>query len=232
MRNPLLLLRRPTGASRAEVVLHLRWRVRWQAPAHGRHRHGRLRAVKRARKPRMLPAMRLDSASLARLRDELQRRGALPSLPPLPGLLPVPIPELDVLATVERIAPICEALYLLMMADQVSDAREQQLRRGAVRALTGGSLRSAVINDMLARFAAAQRTHGRDQRLAQVTAQLAADRQDAEAAFTLASVMAIADETPEPREEALLEELREQLGISGARARTLLGEAGVASPAP
>lgn len=176
--------------------------------------------------------MRLDNASLARLRDELHRRGALPSLPPLPGLLPLPIPEPDVLATVERIAPICEALYLLMMADQVSDAREQQLLRGAVRALTGGTLRTAVINDMLARFAAAQRTHGRDQRLAQVTAQLAADRQDAEAAFTLASVMAIADETPEAREEALLEELREQLGISGARARTLLGEAGVASSAP
>jgi tellurite resistance protein len=168
--------------------------------------------------------MRLDSATLARLRDELRRRGARVSLPPPAGSPVAPQAAVDVLATMERIAPICEALYLLMVVDEASDAREQEVLRGTARALSDGVLKTAVIDGMLARFQAALEVHGRERRLAQVTAQLAADRHDAEAAFVLASVMAIADETPNERERSLLEELREQLGIPAARAGVLLGE--------
>jgi tellurite resistance protein len=167
--------------------------------------------------------MRLDSRTLARLRDELRSRGARVSLPPPPGGA-APKGSVDTTAIMERVAPICEVLYLLMVADGACDAREQEVLRGSARALTDGVLKTGVIEAMLARFAAALDAHGRDTRLLQVTGQLAADRQDAEAAYMLASVMAIADETPDAREHGLLEELREQLGISSARARVLLGE--------
>jgi DnaJ-domain-containing protein 1 len=167
--------------------------------------------------------MRLDSATLARMRDELRSRGARVSLPPPRGA-PASPASVDVLAIMERVAPICEVLYLLMVADDDFDAREQEVLRGTVRALTDGMLKTTVIEAMLARFEAALEAHGKENRLAQVTAQLSADRQDAEAAFVLASVMAIADESPNERERAMLEELREQLGISSARARALIGE--------
>lgn len=167
--------------------------------------------------------MRLDSTMLARLRDELRQRGARVSLPP-PDSAPAVPASADVLAVMERVAPICEVLYLLMVADHDCDAREQEVLRGTVRALTDGVLKTTVIEAMLARFEAAQDAYGRERRLAQVTAQLSADRQDAEAAYVLASVMAIADERPDERERGMLEELREQLGIPAARARALLGE--------
>ena len=120
--------------------------------------------------------------------------------------------------------PFCEVLYLLMVADEQPDARELDVLRGAVRALTNGRLGSQAIDAQLARFQAALDAQGRDQRLTQLTGQLAADRQDAEAVYMLAAVMAIADETADEREQAALEELREQLGISTQRARVLIGE--------
>jgi tellurite resistance protein len=167
--------------------------------------------------------VRLDSETLLRLRDELRKSGARRSIPPPAPSEPPP----DVLAIVQRVAPMCEVLYLLMVADEHSDERELEVLRGAIRALTEGALRSSVIDAMMARFEAAAREFGRDTRLAQIAALLAADREDAEAAFTLAAVMAIADETPDDRERALLEELRQLLGIKAERAHALLGELGI-----
>jgi hypothetical protein len=178
----------------------------------------------------MLADVHLDSATLARLRDELRRRGARLSAPPRVSSAPAEKASADVLAVMERVAPICEVLYLLMMADETGDAREQELLRGTVRALTDGMLKTRVIDAMLTRFDAALRARGREARLAQVSAQLAADREDAEAAFTLASVMTIADEAPDERERSILEELRELLGITRERARILVGEAGLHDP--
>lgn len=167
--------------------------------------------------------MKLDSDLLARMRDELVHAGQRATVPPTPGRLPVQS-DAERTAVIERVSPICEVLYLLMVADAEQHRNEQELLRGAVRALTDGALRRESIDGMLMRFESALSLHGRDERLTQVTGQLAADRQDAEAAFTLAAVMAIADERAEADEQALLDELRELLGISTKRARTLLGE--------
>jgi len=168
--------------------------------------------------------MRLDSDLLARLRDELVHAGRLSTIPP-PERAAVRQSDADRTALAERVSPLCEVLYLLMVADAEQHLDERSLLRGAVRALTDGALPDASIAAMVARFEATLARHGRDERLVQVTGQLAADRQDAEAAFTLAAVMAIADARTEAQEEALLAELRELLGISAVRARTLLGEA-------
>jgi len=170
--------------------------------------------------------MRLDSATLLELRDQLRLRGERPSLPSGP---PRPADEplsSDASAVVQRVAPMCEVLYLLLLADGQHDAREHGVLRGAIRELTDGALRTQDIEGMLARFDTVLARQSREERLAQVTAQLSADRSDAEASFTLAAVMVIADDRPDEREQQLLEELREQLGISPKRARTLLGEVG------
>ena len=176
-----------------------------------------------------MDGMRLDSALLSRIRDELRHRGERRSTPP-PSAASAPTPEENAIA--QRVMPFCEVLYLLMVADEQPDARELDVLRGAVRALTNGRLGSPAIDRQLARFQSALAMQGREQRLTELTGQLAADRQDAEAAYMLAAVMAIADETPDDREQAMLEELRELLGISARRAHTLLGEAAQLSDEP
>jgi tellurite resistance protein len=172
--------------------------------------------------------MRLDSASLLELRDQLRLRGKRLSLPPSapPRGPDEPLSD-EASAVVQRVAPMCEVLYLLLVADERHDPREYEVLLGAIRALTDGALRKQDIEGMLARFDDRLKHHTREQRLEQVTAHLASDRSDAEAAFTLAAAMVIADETPDQREKAMLQELREQLGISGKRARALLGEVGL-----
>lgn len=174
---------------------------------------------------RILTPMRLDSATLLELRDQLRLQGR----PSLPGGPPRKVGEplsADASAVVQRVAPMCEVLYLLLLADEQRDAREDEVLRGAVRALTEGSLRSVDIDGMLLRFEAALAHQSRDHRLELVTAQLAADRSDAEATLTLAAVMVIADEAPDQRERAMLDDLRQLLGISASRAQVLLGEVG------
>lgn len=171
--------------------------------------------------------MRLDSASLLELRDQLRLRGERPSLPPStpPAGTDRPL-SAESSAVVQRVAPMCEVLYLLLVADERHDPREHEVLRGAIRALTDGALRTQDIEGMLSRFDDRLHHQTREQRLEQVTAQLSSDRSDAEAAFTLAAAMVIADESPDQREKAMLQELRELLGISGKRAQTLLGEVG------
>ncbi len=155
------------------------------------------------------------------LRDELRNRGKHRTV--VPASVPTEAPSVDVIAIVQRVAPICEVLYLLMVADDRTDARELDVMRGAIRVLTENALRSSVITGMLERFEVNANQYGREARLAQVTGQLSADRQDAEAAYTLAAVMAIADESSDEEERAWLEELRQMLGIKPARAAELLG---------
>ncbi|MET0285645.1 MAG: TerB family tellurite resistance protein [Polyangiales bacterium] len=169
--------------------------------------------------------MRLDSETLLRLRDQLRRTGERRTLPP-PTAVASDVPA-DVLAIVQRVAPICEVLYLVMVADERSDEREVEVLRGAIRTLTEDALRGPVVDGMLERFEAAARQFGREARLAQVAAQLSADRPDAEAAFTLAAVMAIADDDPDEQERVWIEELRQMLGVRPARAAELLGELGL-----
>lgn len=167
--------------------------------------------------------MLLDSETLARLRDELIQRGGRTTTPPAADGTPPTEPSPKLRAIMARVAPLCEVLYLLMTADDERHVREQDVLRGAIRALTEGALRKGSIDVLLASYEEALRAHGRERRLAQVSAQLAADREDAEAAFVLAAVMAIADEEAALPERDMLEELRELLGVSEARADVLLG---------
>ena len=173
---------------------------------------------------RMVEAMRLDSARLVELRDQLRMRGSRASISPgsLPESGPSGLPSAAVRAIVLRVSPICEVLYLLSVADGREDTSELELLRGAVRALTDGALPTHEIDGMLAFYAAQLRERTRAERLEQVAALLSADRNDAEAAYMLAAAMVIADGEQESAEHAMLSELRDMLGIAQARARDLL----------
>jgi len=172
------------------------------------------------------PELLLDPATLAQLRHALRERGqpSLPPPPPEPGSAPpAPASADDVHAAAARVAPICELLFLMMSADGHCDDTERELLRGAMRALTDGQLRSAVIEAMLAEFERALVEQGRAARVMHVTAQLSGDRADAEAAFALAAAIALADDVADPREVALLNEVGELLGLSEARQQELIG---------
>jgi len=99
--------------------------------------------------------------------------------------------------------------------------------RGVARMLSGDQLPGAELDLLLEQFEAGYLSDGVDARLETVTSWLAADRDDAEAAFTLAAVMAVADRHLDASEHRVLEELRELLGISPERAEELVSSAAV-----
>ena len=129
-------------------------------------------------------------------------------------------------ALTQRVAPFCEVLYLMMVADGTCDVAERNVLVGVARTLSGDQLSAKQIDAMLTEFEAGYLAEGVDARLASVTSWLGADRDDAEAAFTLAAVMAIADERVDSSEDRILGEFAELLGISERRAAELLSGAG------
>jgi tellurite resistance protein len=167
--------------------------------------------------------MQIDSPTIQRLRDMLQARAGLPACEDgSRGRIARDEASPEVRALVERVSPMCEVLYLTMVADDESGADEIESIRGAIALLTDGALSSETIESMLRHYAAAALEQGRAERLKHVAAQLSADREDAEAALVLAAAVAVADGSVAGAEERLLTELCGSLGISGARAAVVL----------
>jgi tellurite resistance protein len=170
-----------------------------------------------------MDAMQIDSPTVQRLRDMLHARAGLQARhASARSRLARDEASPEVQALIERVAPICEALYLAMVADDEQDADEIESIRGAIATLTDGALSSETIASMLRRYAADAAEQGREERLTQVAARLSADREDAEATLALAAAVAVADGSVAGTEERLLSELCQRLGISGSRAAVIL----------
>jgi tellurite resistance protein len=163
----------------------------------------------------------LDTAFLRRLRDQLLERGA-PSLVPKPRVPLEDLPSLPA-ASLDRVAPHAELLFLMLSVDGKADRRELATIRGAVRTLADGLLRGGTADDLVDRFRAQLDAEGLARRLEAVTAKLAADREDAELAALLAAAVALADEQVDTRERALFDEIIEGLGIGKRRLDEILG---------
>ena len=149
------------------------------------------------------PHMRLTRARLEHLRDSLRQRGQRPSIV-LTG--PRTSAELiEAMAIVEEYGPICEAMYLMMSADEKVVNSEREVLRGALDVLSNGHVRTIHMEAML--DAAARRCvqEGRDARLAKVIEQLAGDTARAEATVVLAAAIAAADARIVPEESAVLD---------------------------
>ena len=165
----------------------------------------------------------LSSSALAKLRDRLRSRGQRPSLiAPAPGSVPPAV--FETLSAVTEYGPLCEAMYLMMSADGHVTNDEREVLQGALRNLSGDTLRSSQIEAMLDQSAKSVADRGRVERTAHVCAALRDDPARAEVAFVLAAAIAFADNVIADEENETLNRLAESLGIDEERANVLLDE--------
>jgi uncharacterized tellurite resistance protein B-like protein len=120
--------------------------------------------------------------------------------------------------------PLCEAMYLMMSADGKVGTDEREVLKGALRNLSGDTIRTAHMDAMLEEAGKQVADHGRTARLQEVAALLQADPTRAEVAFVLAAAIAFADNAIADEENETLNQLAEGLGIAEARANELLDD--------
>ena len=173
----------------------------------------------------------LSNSTLQRLRDQLRARGARPSVVMAGGLSPEVAEGLNVSA---EYGALTEAMYLMMSADGQVTNDEREVLKGALRALSTDTIRSAHIESLLDSAAKKVAEQGRAARMAEVISQLQDDPARAEVAFVLAAAIAVADNAIADQENDTLNELAEGLGIDEGRASALLDgvEADLAANAP
>jgi uncharacterized tellurite resistance protein B-like protein len=164
----------------------------------------------------------LSTSTVVRLRDQLRTRGQRPSIAaPEGNLSPEAVEMLNVSA---EYGPLCEAMYLMMSADGKIGADEREVLKGALRNLSGDTIRGAQIESMLDAAGKRAAADGREKRMQEVDAALQEDAARAEVAFVLAAAVAFADNAIADEENETLNALAEGLGIDEARANELLDD--------
>jgi tellurite resistance protein len=171
--------------------------------------------------------MKIETATIRRLRDALVQSGRRPSLVltaayetlARQGLLS---PEES--AALNRVDPLAETMFLMMSADgQISEV-ERDAVRGAIRGLSDNLLRSGTINVMLENYQKRLEQQGKDERLREIADEIAEEPSEAEGAFALAAAIALADDEVAEEENALINQLAEWFGISEQRANEILDQ--------
>jgi uncharacterized tellurite resistance protein B-like protein len=132
--------------------------------------------------------------------------------------------EAELRNVIAEYGPLCEAMYLMMSADGKVGKDEREVLKGALRNLSGDSIRGAQMDAMLESASKNVVEHGRAPRLNEVVAQLSADPARAEVAFVLAAAIAFADNAIADEENETLNSLAEGLGIHEDRANQLLDD--------
>jgi tellurite resistance protein len=163
----------------------------------------------------------LSNSTLARLRDQLRERGQRPSMVATDAAKLTP-EAAELLATSTEYGPICEAMYLMMSADGQVTNDEREVLKGALRNLSGDTIRGVHIEAMLDASAKAIAEGGREKRLEEVIHALHEDPARCEVAFVLAAAIAFADNAIANEENEALNALAQGLGIDEARANELL----------
>ncbi len=162
----------------------------------------------------------LSNSTLARLRDQLRTRGQRHSIASPSG--PVSADVAQAMNQMAEYGPFCEAMYLMMSADGAVTDDERDVLRGALRNLSGESLRSTQIDSLLEAAAKSVTEQGREKRMAEVAHALHDDPARAEVAFILAAAIAFADNAIADQENEVLSSLADQLGIDDSKANELL----------
>jgi tellurite resistance protein len=166
--------------------------------------------------------LKIDNATVAGLRDRLKERGERPSLfaMDLKALTQSDVPP-DVLL---RFDALCEAMFLMAMADGKMDPAEEDTLRGAIRELSDGTVRSVHIQSMIQGAQQRLAVEGQAARIKAVAEKLHDDPPTAEAAFALAAAIAFADDEIADEENELLNEFADALGLEAEVAEKLLDE--------
>ncbi len=171
--------------------------------------------------------MRINTATITRLRDALLQSGRRPTIvvsPAYETLARSGLLSPEEAAAVDRIDPLAETMYLMMTADGMVAEAEQDALRGAIRGLADNLIRSGTINVMLETFAKKLKEHGRDARLQEIAETLSENPQEAEGAFSLAAAIALADDSVHDKENEFINQLADWFGISEGRAAQILDE--------
>jgi tellurite resistance protein len=163
--------------------------------------------------------VRLSKETLEHLRDQLRKRGQRPSIVTGPR---TSADLIEAMQIVEEYGAICEAMYLMMAADDRVVNSEREVLRGALDVLSGGAVRTMHMEAMLDAAARRVAKEGRDVRLKKVIEQIRDDSARAEATVVLAAAIAAADARIVPEESAILDAMFKGLGIDAKRANQLL----------
>ena len=137
----------------------------------------------------------------------------------------------EMLNIVAEYGPLCEAMYLMMSADGTVGNDEREVLKGALRNLSGDTIRTAHIEAMLDAAAKRVDDEGREKRMKAVVESLHEDKARAEVAFVLAAAIAFADNAIADEENETLNALAEGLGIDEERANELLDDVEKGGPA-
>ncbi len=166
--------------------------------------------------------MDLDTPAVRRLRDRLleERPAGDSHLAEEAHVKDELTPEQE--AALERVGPLIEVLYLTMAADGAMQAPERKAIRNAIGVLTDDLLPEAAVVGFLDWLEEVLVQQGRETRLEAIATRFALDKQDAEAAFTLAAAVALSDGHLDCSERELAEQLRRYFGIPRERAVALL----------
>ena len=171
--------------------------------------------------------MRIHTSTITRLRDALLQSGRRPSIvmsPAYETLARSGLLSPEETAAVERIDPLAETMYLMMTADGHIAEVEKDALRGAIRGLADNLIRTGTINVMLETFAQKLGEHGREARLQEIAEALSDNPHEAEAAFSLAAAIALADDSVHESENEFINQLADWFGISTKRAEQILDE--------
>jgi tellurite resistance protein len=141
---------------------------------------------------------------------------------------------MEAMQIVTEYGPMCEALFLVMLADGRVKNVERDVLRGALRVLSNDRVRSTHMESMLDAASRNVADQGVQARLADVVEKLKNDPAKAETTYVLAAAIAAADDKVVPEEVDILNSLADGLGIDEARVNKLLAdlESGDASDAP
>ncbi|MBT8470654.1 MAG: TerB family tellurite resistance protein [Deltaproteobacteria bacterium] len=163
-----------------------------------------------------------DPALTQRVRQLIADKGRLSLAPEdsrFEGVCPTP----EMAAVLNRVAPIAEALYLVMSADGVCSLDERVALRGALRTITDDDLSKPAIAALLDRFDSSFESEGLRESMSRIASQIAGDRDDARATLELATALLVADGDVSDDERNLLQQLAEETGQDPDAALALLG---------
>ncbi len=166
--------------------------------------------------------IQLKPKTLQRIRDHLLEVGAPPSVHFMRATAEDDPFQGDADAR-KRFEALFEAMYLMVVVDgEVADA-EREVLRGAVRGLTDGAVRTVHIQKLFEHCDELAK-EGIDKRLAAIAPVLKEDRALADAAFSLASAIAFADEEIKDEENELINSLADALELDANQADELLNQ--------
>jgi tellurite resistance protein len=171
--------------------------------------------------------MKIETTTIARLRDALLQSGRRPSMVASSAYETLTREGLlspEEVGALNRVEPLAETMFLMMSADGKITETERDAVRGAIRGLTDNLLRTGTINVMLESYQKKLEQSSRDERLHEIAEEISEDPNEAEGAFALAAAVALADDEVSEDENAFINQLAEWFGIDAQRASEILDQ--------